>query len=185
MEYSSTNETSGQTFSGTSSFRVTSTTSTAYEVNVTESISGESLSYLFKVETDGTVDWSYAVYAGTPINTTMGAEAAFIGSMAEFEAEASSNQVYSFAQFTQYFHVVAAGTGSIPSIDFSYSNYTANSPNESFGYCGTSFTYSEFSVEIGTIQGTSINILVNATIKGTENSTPIDYEITLTGATLQ
>jgi len=184
--YSSTNETSGQTFNGTFAFKVVSSSSSRYKVNVTEGITGESISYLFGVESTGTVDWAYTSVAGFSQNNTNPTQAAdaFIGAMAEFELEAGSNQVYSFTLLSQYFSVTGSGTVTIPSATISYKTYTANQPNESFGYCGSSFTYSQFDVQVGTIQGTSLQVLVSATIKGTDNSTPVDYTIMLTGVTV-
>jgi hypothetical protein len=186
LTYSSTNETSGQTFNGTFAFKVVSSTSSSYKVNVTEGVTGESISYLFGVESSGTVDWAYTSVAGFSQNNTNPTQAAdaFIGAMVEFELEAGTNQVYSFALLSQYFQVTGTGTVSIPSATISYKTYTAISPNTTFGYCGNSFTYSQFDVQVGTIQGTSLQVLVSATIKGTENSTPVNYSIMLTGVTV-
>lgn len=162
-----------------------SSTSTYYKVNVTESVGAYSLSYLFKVETSGTVDWEYSSILGHGSNVTGAqAESTFVGATAFFQLEAGSNQVYSYALIAQYFHATGTGTVTIPSVTISYTTYVANSPNESFNYCGSSFTYSEFSVEIGTVQGTSDQVLASLTIVGTEGSTPVDVTIQLTGLTL-
>jgi hypothetical protein len=190
IEYSSTNDTSGQTFNGTFSFHTVVTGSTYWKVIVNESLTESSsetinLGYEFKIESSGTVDWYYTNYPGVGgINSTAGGDTALIGAFTEFDLEAGSNPTYSNALLTQYFHSTGTGSVSIPTVTIDYTTYAANNPNETFNSCGGSFTYSEFNVEIGTIQGTSIQVLVLAHLKGSSGSTTFDYTIQLTGATL-
>jgi hypothetical protein len=190
LSYSSTNDTSGKTFNGTFSFHTIASTSTYWKVIVNESITEGtsqtfSAGYEFKVETNGNVDWYYVLIKGGPgFNSTGGGNTAFFGAFAEFVLEGSTNPTYSVALLSQYFKVTGTGTVSIPSVTIDTTTYAAINPNEEFSQCGTSFTYQNFTVEIGTIQGTSINVLVNAHVKGTEGSTQFDYTIQLTGAVL-
>jgi len=181
----STNEGSGQVSNETFSFRVVSSTTAAYHVNATVSSAGSALSYLFQVQKNGTVDWAYTSIRGQGVNSTGGpASQAFEGLMAVFQLEAISTSTYSTAFLAQYFHVSGSGSVTIPTVTISYTTYVANFPYETIDYCGSSSTYTEFQVELGTIQGTNIQVLVSTVVKGTEGSTPVDYTIQLMGASL-
>jgi hypothetical protein len=197
IQFASTTS-SNQQVNGTFGFRVVSSTSTYYKVNVNGSGQGAgssgSFSYLFKVETTGTVDWAYVVVAGHGYNTTDPAQAgvAFAGAMAFFELEAGTNSVYSYALVAQYFHqvggtntivLVNAATGESVSID--YQTYVPNSSTETFDFCGSSFSFTEFTVEIGTIHGSSVQVLVNFHLKGTVNGNSADATIKLSWVALE
>ena len=165
------------------------TTSAYWKVIVNDSLTeaGHSITigYEFKVDSNGNVEWVYTNYQGIGgINSTAGGDTTLIGAFAEFEAEANTNPTYSNALLTQYFHSTGTGSVSIPDVTIDYTTYAANNPNETFNSCGNSFTYNAFNVEIGTIQGTSLQVLVSAHVKGVSNGTQFDYTITLTGAAL-
>jgi len=190
LDYSVTNQTSGQTNIYSVSFAVVRTTPTAYIVNVTSQenhLYNETFGEQFKVEQSGTVDWAYTKISGFTYNAT-GFQAAdtFEGEMVVFELESASNAAYSFSLYTQYFHQVNgtntdnlynAGTGQSVRVD--YQTYVPNSANENFGFCGSNFQFSQFTAWIGTIQGTSTQVLLRLDVVGTANGTPEDYTLTL------
>jgi hypothetical protein len=165
-------------------------TSTAYIVNLTSSsteLPNETFGAQVKVEKSGTVDWDYTKISGFADNLT-GFEATdvFEGDMAFFELESGTNQVYNYALLTQYFHqvggtntlfLVNAGTGQNTAVD--YQTYVPNSANETFGYCGSNISFTQFSVEIGTIRNSNVQVLAAFTVKGTVNGTPEDSTLTL------
>jgi hypothetical protein len=168
--------------------QVLSSTASAYKVGLNQSSASFSSNYVFSVQTDGTVNWVYSSSGGSSYNFTgsQGGQGIFEALMAFPEIEVSTNSVYSYSLLTSYFHQVGgtnalelnnAATGQ--SVLISYQTYEANSPNESFGYCGSSFTYSSFTVEIGTVGSTSTQVLASLAVNGTENSTPVDFSISL------
>lgn len=176
---------SGQSFNGTYSYDVVRSTSSAYVVKVVVNASSGSESYSetyeFKVTTSGTLAWSY--YGGE--NSTSSSSDVFIGAMAFFIIESPSNYVYTFSQFSQYFHASGSGTATIPSITVDYTTYTPNSTPVSFSECGESFTYQTFNLEVGPVQGTSTSVMVLLTADGTVAGQSVNFTIQLIDATLE
>lgn len=191
LQYSVTNQTSGQTINYTSTMVVVSDPLAIYIVNVTSSSTGNqnhTAEYQFKVDASGAVEWAYYKF-GAYVSNVTGTEAVsvFQGAMGFFELELATNQVYSYALLTQYFQQVGGqntvglsnlATGQNVNID--YYTYGLNSANETFGYCGSSLQFSQFTVWIGTIRGTSTQVLAKYALVGTINGNPADFSVTLT-----
>lgn len=139
---------------------------------------------------DGTTLAVYENFGGQGFNLT-GSEAsgAIEGVLAGFIIEVEAGQQTAFySEASQYFHSTGNSNVNIGGNSFSVTNYAANSPNELVDYCGSDFTYSTFSLSIGTPSGTSFQLVTYLDFSGTEtingNQQAFNYSLTLTAFTV-
>ena len=107
---------------------------------------------------------------GHSINETGAAASGMIaGVLAGFyeEIAVGGNQAFYQAE-SQYFHSTGTSTVSIGSNQVKVTNYAANSPNEVVNDCGSTATYTTFTLAVGTPSGTTFPVVTSFQFAGSQ-----------------
>jgi hypothetical protein len=104
------------------------------------------------------------------------------GAFAGFYQEIEVGQQQSFySGASQFFHSTGTSSVTIGANKVTVTNYAANSLPETVTACGSTSTYSAFSLSIGTPSGTTFPIVTNLHFAGTStvNGSPSSYDVSV------
>jgi hypothetical protein len=104
------------------------------------------------------------------------------GAFAGFYQEIEVGQQQSFySSASQFFHSTGTSSVTIGANKVTVTNYAANSLPETVEACGSTSTYTAFSLSIGTPSGTSFPIVTSMHFAGTStvNGSPSSFDISI------
>jgi hypothetical protein len=171
------------TMNETASFNVVYRSATTDKVTTTFNTGTENASETAWILKNGTTIAVYISAGAQGFNET-GSEAntMIVGVFAGFyeEIEIGGNQGL-YAAESQYFHSTGTSVVTIGGSQVTVKNYVANSANEVVNVCGSSSTYTNFALAIGTPSGTNFPIVTSLAIAGstTENGSPTNFNYSL------
>jgi hypothetical protein len=171
--------TGGKTNNITSSFNVVYRSSSTIKVTSTFASTNTSETITAWILKNGT---TLAVSVAGQNFTGTAASSFIIGAFSGFYEEiAVGGQQSFYSSASQYFHSTGTSTATIGTNKVTVTNYAANSPNEAVTVCGTTSTYTTFSLSIGTPSGTTFPLVTNLQLAGTTdvNGTPTSFAYTL------
>lgn len=172
----------GQSFNFTSSYSVVYRSATTYKVNVTSSAIGTFTAW---ARTDGTV---VAVWFMGQNMTGPQAADIFMGGMAPFASEMTFANQLDIYTSSLYFHVTTQGTANFGPTTMTVTSYAANSLPLSFSACGTTFSLTEFSLQVGNVPSSSLQLVTfvhaNGTLQTSSGSQSVNVTVRLISVTL-
>lgn len=172
----------GQTVNITSSYSVIYKSATTYKVNVTWTMGPPFIAW---VRTDGTL---VAVYFMGQNMTGSQAASIFSGAMGPFAYQISFVNQLNIYTSTLYFHATSQGTATFGPTTMSVTNYAANSLPETFSACGTTFSLTEFSLQVGNVPSGSLQLVTyvheNGTLQSSSGSQSVEVTMRLISVTL-
>lgn len=184
LTFSSTS--GGTTTNTTASFNVIYRSATTIKVNTTFGSGANTeriTAWILKNGTTLAVNLSGQNFTGTTANGFI--TGAFAGFYQEIEV---GQQQSFFSGASQYFHSTGTSSVTIGANTVTVTNYAANSLPETVTACGSTATYTAFSLSIGTPSGTTFPIVTNMHFAGTTtvNGSPssFDYSVRVTAFTL-
>jgi hypothetical protein len=178
----------GQNSNSTASYTVIYKTATTYKVNITYSATtppAPTEKFTAWVGTDGTV--IAVMYSGLNMTGSM-ATSFFSGTVAPFMMEESFTSQQNVYTFSQYFHVTSQGTATFGPTTMTVTNYAANSLPLTFSECGTTATLTEYSLQLGSVPSSSVQLLtlmhLNGTFQTSSGSSSVNFTVRLLSLTL-
>lgn len=170
----------------TSSYTAVSVNATTFKVVVHTNITMGSLKMpedgTFWVRTDGTVIAAQASVMGFAENSTQSI-ALYQGMMTPFATELTYGAQAGFYTSSNYFKQTGTGTASFGLTTMSVTNYAANSLPETISECGTSMTLNAYSLQLGAVPSSNLQILTMMHFGGTVEGTEMDMTMSLISLT--
>ena len=168
----------GNTFDEVYDYHVVSTTSTAYEVNVTATAGTLGIHYTDYVLKNGTAVWVY--YNGQNYTGT-DAFAFYFTSMAPYYLGNVFGEAGILGQLSNSSLVHVAGTGTLMlgPTQVNVTDYEANYLPLNESTCSESVYFTRFSLQIGNVTGESVQLLTGMDIAGTVTSQGVTESVAI------
>jgi len=183
MQYNINSTVNGQKVSTSFEYTTTSPQAGIYNVTVPVSLGGLGSSYSFLVDSNNNTVLTAAV-AGF-VEPKQDAKQTFDGVMAVFGTYYSYSNDLGFYTNPAYFTNQGTSTKTFGTVSFPVTTYVANSPNETFSYCGFYGSITSYTFEVGTPPGTSLQFVTYVNFAGTENGNSLNITLQLISMTIR
>lgn len=190
VSYSDTSE--GVTANATEAFNVVYRSPTTYKVMTTFNETGadSSIVYTSWILKNGTALAIYVSVDGGGVNETGASANSLIeGAFAGFYGEIEFGQDQgAFAADSQYFHSTGTSVATVGENQVTVTTYVPNNPDEAATVCGSQYSFTTFSLTIGTPTGASSPIVTDLDFVGSTtvggSTEPINFTLQTTDFTV-